>query len=132
MLGIHEEINKDDTTFKNAFNADDQAKVQDEDKILYSVLLSRNPDPKGVYELTQRWEMSSQSSQDIKGLNTTKKALLLSEIENGIVTGDTDYTTEAKEELYTKYIMDGDNVLYQALYDEISKYIKEDESGSSD
>lgn len=132
MLGIHEEINKDDSTFKNAFSSDDQAKVKDTDKILHSVLLSRNPDPKGVYELTQRWEMSSQTSQDVKDLSSTKKELLLSEIENGLVTGDTDYTTEAKEELYTKYIMDGDNVLYQALYDEISKYIKEDDSGSSD
>ncbi|ATZ17851.1 lipoprotein [Mesoplasma melaleucae] len=132
MLGIHEVINKEDSTFKNAFSADDQAKVKDTDKILHSVLLSRNADPKGVYELTQRWEMSSQTSQDVKNLSSTKKELLLSEIENGLVTGDTDYTTEAKEELYTKYIMDGDNVLYQALYDEISKYIKEDDSGSSD
>ncbi|AVN64990.1 hypothetical protein CG002_01260 [Mesoplasma florum] len=132
MLGIHETINKEDSAFTSGFDADQQAKVKDTDKILYSVLWARNADPKSVYQLSEAWSNSVQSSSDIKNLSATNKQLLISEIENGLVAGDTDYTTEAKEELYTKYIMDGDNVLFQGLYDEIAKYIKDEDGNRSD
>ncbi|ATQ35405.1 hypothetical protein MENTO_v1c02540 [Mesoplasma entomophilum] len=132
MLGIHETINKADSSFTSSFDEDAQAKVKDTDKILFSILLARNSDPKSISQLTTNWNNSDKTSSDIKNLSATNKQLLISEIEKGLVTGDTDYTTEAKEELYTKYIMDGDNVLFQGLYDEISKYIKEDEGNSSD
>ncbi|ATZ20781.1 lipoprotein [Mesoplasma coleopterae] len=132
MLGIHETINKEDSAFTSGFDTEQQAKVQDTDKILYSVLWARNGDPKSIYQLSEAWSNSVQSSSDIKKLNATNKQLLISEIENGLVAGDTDYTTEAKEELYTKYIMDGDNVLFQGLYDEIAKYIKDEDGNKSD
>ncbi|AVN64304.1 MULTISPECIES: lipoprotein [Mesoplasma] len=132
MLGIHETINKEDSAFTSGFDADQQAKVNDTDKILYSVLWARNADPKSVYQLSEAWSNSVQSSSDIKNLTATNKQLLISEIENGLVAGDTDYTTEAKEELYSKYIMDGDNVLFQGLYDELAKYIKDEDGNTSD
>ncbi|ATI73205.1 lipoprotein [Mesoplasma florum] len=132
MLGVHETINKEDSAFTSGFDADQQAKVKDTDKILYSVLWARNADPKSVYQLSEAWSNSVQSSSDIKNLSATNKQLLISEIENGLVAGDTDYTTEAKEELYTKYIMDGDNVLFQGLYDELAKYIKDEDGNTSD
>ncbi|ATZ21464.1 lipoprotein [Mesoplasma tabanidae] len=132
MLGIHETINKKNTTFTNGFDATEQDKVQETDKILYSVLWARNADPKSVYDLSESWRNSVQSSSDIKNLTAANKQLLIKELENGLVAGDTDYTTEAKEELYTKYIMDGDNVLFQGLYDEIAKYIKDEDGNSSD
>ncbi|AVN62289.1 hypothetical protein CG001_01330 [Mesoplasma coleopterae] len=132
MLGIHETINKEDSAFTSGFDTEQQAKVQDTDKILYSVLWARNGDPKSIYQLSEAWSNSVQSSSDIKKLNATNKQLLISEIENGLVAGDTDYTTEAKEELYTKYIMDGDNILFQGLYDEIAKYIKDEDGNKSD
>ncbi|AVN63615.1 hypothetical protein CG006_01295 [Mesoplasma florum] len=132
MLGIHETINIEDPTFTNGFDIDQQIKVKDTDKILYSVLWARNADPKSVYQLSEAWSNSVQSSSDIKNLTATNKQLLISEIENGLVAEDTDYTTEAKEELYTKYIMDGDNVLFQGLYDELAKYIKDEDGNTSD
>ncbi|AAT75603.1 unknown lipoprotein [Mesoplasma florum L1] len=132
MLGIHETINKEDSAFTSGFDTEQQGKVKDTDKILYSVLWARNADPKSVYQLSEAWSNSVQSSSDIKNLSATNKQLLISEIENGLVAGDTDYTTEAKEELYTKYIMDGDNVLFQGLYDELAKYIKDEDGNTSD
>ncbi|AGY41321.1 Prolipoprotein [Mesoplasma florum W37] len=132
MLGIHETINKEDSAFTSGFDANQQDKVKDTDKILYSVLWARNADPKSVYQLSEAWSNSVQSSSDIKNLSAINKQLLISEIENGLVAGDTDYATEAKEELYTKYIMDGDNVLFQGLYDELAKYIKDEDGNTSD
>ncbi|ASZ09005.1 hypothetical protein CK556_01370 [Mesoplasma chauliocola] len=130
-LGVNQVIDKTNDSFTRAFSVEDAAKVGETDKILYSIGFARNPDPRSNYNLSYTWNNDRKSSSDIKGLSANSKQLLLSEIENGIVKSDTDYTTEAKTELYTKYIMEGDNVLYQGLYDELAKYIKDETSGES-
>ncbi|PPE06423.1 lipoprotein [Mesoplasma corruscae] len=131
-LGVNDTIDKKASVFANKFSSDDQSKFNEGDKIIYQVNLSRTIDPLANYRLMRDWELNSNQSTYVRGLSASSKQSLIDQVSNGLISKDSEYVEEAKTVLYTKYISDGDKVLYQTLYDQISKYIKDDEDETSD
>lgn len=131
-LGVNGETNRSDNAFTSKFDTTEQAKFSDGDKIIYQNNFTRTIDPLRNYQQMISWEISDKQSIDVRNLSATAKQTLLDQISNGLVSKDSEYVEEAKTVLYTKYIMDGDKILSQGLYDQISKYIKDDEDESSD
>ncbi|PPE05043.1 hypothetical protein EELLY_v1c07310 [Entomoplasma ellychniae] len=131
-LGVNDTIDKKASVFTNKFSSDDQSKFNEGDKIIYQVNLSRTIDPLANYRLMRDWELNANQSTYVRGLSASSKQSLLDQVSNGLISKDSEYVEEAKTVLYTKYISDGDKVLYQGLYDQISKYIKDDEDETSD
>ncbi|AJM71993.1 hypothetical protein [Mycoplasma yeatsii] len=71
------------------------------------------------------WFKSDKSSADILNLSAENKQTLLDQLKS-IISNNDDVKNAAKTELYSQYLK-SDSVKYQDLFDEISKFIRDDE-----
>ncbi|EOA06962.1 Hypothetical protein, predicted lipoprotein [Mycoplasma yeatsii 13926] len=71
------------------------------------------------------WFNSEKSSADILSLSAENKQTLLDQLKS-IISNNDDVKNAAKTELYSQYLK-SDSVKYQDLFDEISKFIRDDE-----